>query len=523
MKLVRWPIYVFILASIILHCKETSQEMEPQNNSPDTAPSLLPGESLKGSYYSEVGHDIDFIFLPVESPQAVTVKLSPVKGINSYIMLYREAGKAPQKIVDDNLASLPESFGPFYLEPPGAWIAIAAKQKVNNPDYLNDYQYKLEYEAMETPGIMEIEPNDDAPSANPVTGGIYYGFFNNARAGDALEKDFFAMEINGDQKYRISVTLESPEKIDAVLKLFDEKMNLLLTIDQNGPGKNENILSYGVRGPGIHYFSVHAKNEETDPEPYRLTVESEPYDDQYEFEPNEDLEHASPLRRETTLGDFSTGNDIDYYYYYNLSTQTQQLSVELVPGDEFDIRLELLNAPGAKPVIFDSGEEGEPEAISNWALKPLGSVYFKVMAAKSIGEALATYRLVQHTEPLTDRMEREPNNDKSAAFKIIPGETLTGYINPADDIDFFTNPGAEGRYRIHWVAPKDCEANLRILNASGYVTDSVSAKTMGEEIDFPAFLDTGGLVEISCAKTQKNLYNQKYELTVTPSSLSDQF
>lgn len=510
----------------LFHCKKEIPEEEPLNDKVQSAPRVSAGDKIKGSYYSQAGRDIDFIFLEAPSPLLVKAALSPVKGVDSIIMLFEGAGDLPAKVVDDHLTSLPEAFGPFLVNPPGVWIAVSPKKGRNDPAYQDDYLYTLELKTFALPAIpeaMEGEPNDDLEDANPVVTGEYYGFFNNQRSGPSTEKDLFVIEFSGEVRHRLSVAFEPPPEIDGVLRLYDEKMNPLLTIDRNGKGKPENILSYGVRGAGLKYLSLHAKGGEVAEEPYRLVVESAPYDDRYEFEPNDDLEKATPLRQEVTFGDFSTQQDIDYYYYYNLSTEVKTLSFVLQPSDNFDIRMELVSAAGSRPIVFDSGGEGEAEAAVNRTLKPLDSVYLRAILPKSAGEAAATYRLVFHEGAASQDEEMEPNDEKKFSSPIEPGETLWGYMNPARDIDTFKSGGAGGRYLVQWRAPGGCQGVVRIFDAKGVMTDSKRGQAMGEEFEFPAIFDSGGYVELSCSKSEKDVYSQKYELTITPSSISDQF
>ncbi|MDH4201023.1 MAG: hypothetical protein OEV66_11695 [Spirochaetia bacterium] len=499
-----------------LHCARSVHEKEPDNNYPYGADKLKPSQKFIGSFYSKAGTDIDYVYIAVNHPAMITGRLSAVKGVDSEILFSHMDETYPYKQVNDNKSSLYEKFGPFFIDSPGVIIALRPMQPANDEKYIH-INYEFQYEIQTPLPSMEIEANDTLEQANPIFGNMARGYYNNALANNSIEKDFFYIDLPKAQKYRLSTSLSGTPGIDAVLRLYAGNGDTLLTVDDTAVGGKENIFSYGVFGPTRMYFSVNSKDSKTsDARYYELQATAQLYEDKYELEPNDVIREATPIKTNQIFGDFSNRQDVDYYKYFNETLEPVNLSIEVAPASDDDIRLELFPQIKSLPIVFDDGGEGVSEGIAAWYIKPLETVYLKLSHKNQSGTG--AYVLNALTSPVAANQEREPNNTRNTANSISTNETFEGHINPSNDIDYYRiKAGAQGKYNIDLESPLNCEMNVSILDSKGIKTEGKTASRSGENIFFQTILDPGSYILVRCENAGQALYKSLYRLEIKAS------
>jgi len=182
--------------------------------------------------------------------------------------------------------------------------------------------------------------------------------------------------------------------------------------------------------------------------PYTLTVSREAAGANAEYEPNDDLAHATPLPVDGYREGFlSPKTDVDYYVVK--PAQPSLLRFELSGVDKLDLVLSLVE-PGPKPGterVLQRSNDGvvkEPERLNSVACS--GACYVKVEGAlrkvdgkwvRDFENSEATYRLTVSAVPDNGSEEREPNDTPDQATPITLGKPIRGTIYPKKDVDFF--------------------------------------------------------------------------------------
>jgi hypothetical protein len=182
--------------------------------------------------------------------------------------------------------------------------------------------------------------------------------------------------------------------------------------------------------------------------PYTLSVSREAAGANAEFEPNDDLAHATPLPQNGYRDGFlSPAGDVDYYV---LRVQQPSLAhFELSGLDRVDLVLSLVE-PGARAgterVLLKSndGAVKEPERLNSVACAT--ECFVKVEGAprkvdgkwvRDFENAEQPYRLTVVTTPDTGAEEREPNDSAETATPLSPGKPVRGTVYPKRDVDFY--------------------------------------------------------------------------------------
>jgi hypothetical protein len=201
--------------------------------------------------------------------------------------------------------------------------------------------------------------------------------------------------------------------------------NLSLRLGERADG---GVADGGVDGAGSQagYFLVlKGKSRHGAPlTPYTLTATIEPGAADLELEPNDDPEHATPIR-ETATGFIAPACDQDWYRVH--ADAPMILHAELSGADRADLELAAYAAAGAeKPRLLARVNEGgarELEVLPAVGI-PAGDSYVLVQAAARQlegrwvrdGEDRQTpYRLVVQLAPDDGSTEREPNDDPASA------------------------------------------------------------------------------------------------------------
>ncbi len=182
--------------------------------------------------------------------------------------------------------------------------------------------------------------------------------------------------------------------------------------------------------------------------PYTLTVSREAAGANSEFEPNDDMAHATPLPLNGYREGFlSPASDVDYYVLR--VTQPSLARFELSGLDKVDLVLSVVepgSRPGTEKVVLKSndGAVKEPERLNSVACA--SECFVKVEGAlrkvdgkwvRDFENAEQPYRLSVTTAPDTGAEEREPNDTPETATPLSPGKPLRGTVYPKRDVDFY--------------------------------------------------------------------------------------
>ena len=195
--------------------------------------------------------------------------------------------------------------------------------------------------------------------------------------------------------------------------------------------------------------SIHGKRLAAPSTPYTLAVHKDAAPSNFEIEPNDTLDTATPIAGGKRFGYLAPKGDVDYYVVHVAAPSL--LHAHLSGLDHVDTELSVVDRPtkakDRDKLVFRINEGGpkEPEVIPSVALAP-GDHFVKVeAAAHQVGahwvrdqeNPVDTYELDVALSPDDGTFEREPNNSPAEAMPIKIGQSLKGYAYPAKDVDFY--------------------------------------------------------------------------------------
>ena len=186
-----------------------------------------------------------------------------------------------------------------------------------------------------------------------------------------------------------------------------------------------------------------------DPEhPYTLTLSREAAGANAEYEPNDDLAHATPLPLDGYREGFLTPKtDVDVYVVR--PSQPSLIRFELSGVEKLDLQLSVVE-PGAKPgteKVLQRSNEGavkEPERLNSVACDKECFVKVEGALRKVDGKWVREfenpdqpYRLSARAIPDDGSEEREPNDGADQGTALTLGKPIRGTIYPRKDVDYF--------------------------------------------------------------------------------------
>lgn len=268
---------------------------------------------------------------------------------------------------------------------------------------------------------------------------------------------------------------------------------------------------------------------------YTLKVAREEGGANAEFEPNDDLGHATPLSQDIFREGFLVPKtDVDYYV---LRTDQPMLAkVQLSGVDRLDLVLSMVKPaeqPGGTEQVlarFNDGAVKEPELANN--LLCTGECYFKVESntrkvdgklVKDFENADTPYRLSVTLTPDLGSEEREPNGTVETATPLTPGKPVRGTIHPKKDSDYYrldlTGRAVKTAFKatVTGILKVDVGLYLHRVDEDGKLElVQTSDKAKGENpevIRYTAEPDVY-ILEVRDAKNREANFQDSYQLTV---------
>ena len=415
-------------------------------------------------------------------------------------------------------------------------------------------QYELSVLGAEPVPGEELEPNNRAvdatelPPGKPVRGTFL----------SADDEDWFRLAVQpGPDVLRVEVTpvpgvrpeLEVRALSDASLLatfrgadgLFVRNLSLRLgeSVDAGAPDAGDadaGAVDAGSADGGApaagYYLVLKGKSRRGAPTtPYTITATLEPGAPDLELEPNDDPEHATPLRDSAT-GFIAPVGDQDWYRIHVDAPMV--LHAELSGADRADLELAVYTAAGSgKPLLLAHANEVGPrevEVLPAVGLPAGDSLVLVQAAARQLegkwvrdGEDRQTpYRLLVQLAPDDGTTEREPNDDVASAQVLALPIAVKGWIWPRKDVDLFRFHVAAGRppVTVMLTAVRGVDLQLRLYQLHGerppeVIGSSDSRRGEGEEKLVAVPLKEGDYaVEVSSPRNKDASASQPYALSV---------
>ena len=237
---------------------------------------------------------------------------------------------------------------------------------------------------------------------------------------------------------------------------------VLFKVRGGEPGQGVEVRNLALRAPDRAFYVVvrsawvgagkQAKRFASMDVPYQLTAELSVAQGQVELEPDDDVDHATPVSLTTgqarLTGFLTPASDVDAFRITSAAPMIARAEVSGVP--HLDLALSVVDAPDggrARPLLTaDEGELKEPEVLTNLAVGP-GGLLLQIRGAARKGpdgkwrrdteNAQDPYTLTLTAVPDDGAIEREPNNTPATATAVKLGQTLRGNVDPRRDEDLY--------------------------------------------------------------------------------------
>jgi len=292
--------------------------------------------------------------------------------------------------------------------------------------------------------------------------------------------------------------------------------------DEADGGVMDGGLPATVPAGGGYYLVLKGHSRRGAPlTPYTITATLEAGAPDLEIEPNDDPQHATPLR-DTATGFIAPVGDQDWYRIH--SDAPAILHAELSGADRADLELAVFADAGAeKPRLLARVNEGgprEPEVLPAVGV-PAGDSYVLVQAAARQFEG-KWLRLAVQLFPDDGSTEHEPNDEVATAPVLALPILVKGWIWPRKDVDLFRFHMGAGHAPVNIVvtAVRGVDLQLRLYELRGerppeVIGSSDARRGEGEEKLIAVPLKEGDYaVEVSSPRNKDASATQAYTLSV---------
>ena len=243
----------------------------------------------------------------------------------------------------------------------------------------------------------------------------------------------------------VKLKLENvPKDMRPHLSLGDKNMGTISEKSASNPG-DVLTLTKDVQGPGWFYISVNDADGKAHSEPYTLNVAFEPAPDRYE--PNPNYFRATQIAQGQSITAYiCPSGDDDFYKIFVNTSGIFKLKMDSVPAD-MRPNLELRDT-GFSSIAYSSASSPGDKVKLEKDVRGPGWFYIRVNDADGKAHS-EPYILNVAFEPAPDRYE--PNSNYFRATQIAQGQSITAYICPSGDDDF---------YKIYMNSPGMVKATL---------------------------------------------------------------
>jgi hypothetical protein len=341
-------------------------ESEP-NDRREIANDLKWGESISG-YFHRQGED-DWYKLVNDSPgkTLVQIAITAVPGVDERLTLCDERGFTIWNS-DETRDGEPESIFNIALDQGISYIHVYGRKA----DHVNPYILSTKTMGSWQEGT-EAEPNNRAENATelPLEQSVEGYFHSNG------DEDYYKLIVAEPGKNLIQVELSAIPDTDSRLRILDQNRKVLWDVNDTKKGEPESV-SYFTVTEGTYYIWVRGDRKNINNKYVLKTRLLEPWQENQEAEPNNDIKQASVIKMNGPLSGHINSEDDEDYYVLNVPApgiDAMVIQVSGVPGVKWN--LELLDLKESRLDQSNRGETGQGEEIAKMKFKP-GTYYLRV-------------------------------------------------------------------------------------------------------------------------------------------------
>lgn len=376
-------------------------EHEPDDDR-NHAAALPLGGGAQGTIAGDA--DVDVYKVTMTAPGMVAIQTDELDGVDLVLAVQNAAGdtvaysdRGPAK-TSEGVPNLPLQKGDWYVvvkpfvkpkprakprkgkAPPAAAASIdAGAEVVESP------AYHVTAQLVAPADLTEREPDDDAGAASEV----FLGDTVKGWIGWTNDVDVWKLSLEGlGQRNALDLDVAAVPAVALTVEILDGTGKSLLVRKgvRNGPVSVKSLLAAVADGqPPYHYVKI-SGDKSSPSDPYTLHVAGRLLDLDEEAEPNDTIDHATPLRpAAATTQDSGTmraahaAGDVDWFGLdATAGDQLLDVSVEAPAGT--DIVVEAHAADGRLLATADAGKVGEREHLSGVTIPANSAARIKVVA-----------------------------------------------------------------------------------------------------------------------------------------------
>ena len=378
------------------------EDVEPNDTAANATP-ISCGQSVCGGI-SPAG-DADYWTFSVVEQTQVTINVDCSFG-DSIIELRDSNDELVEEDDDDgpDLCSLIDR-----LVPVGTYF-IVVREFGNNAQL----PYDLDLACVTVPAVDEMEPNDNAGTANPISCGTpLRGIISSGADLDFwVNTEIVALSL-------VSVRVDTPtSSLDPTVTILDSSLNVVaFNDDANGLDSEIQYLLF----PDTYYFVVDGLSGTGPTATYTLSVDCSP--------PNADASGCID-NGHTVAGSLDAPSESDTYAYAATAGEIVRM---IAKGGANDLNLVVVDSSGNLVDRDDDDAEGvDPQVCFVPASDDSYTVYVSEFLGQTGGYTLSSDILLAETG-----VESEPNGSRPDALTIGHNSHIRGSLSVAADQDFY--------------------------------------------------------------------------------------
>ncbi|MGA9097910.1 MAG: hypothetical protein WB392_03165 [Methanotrichaceae archaeon] len=375
-------------------------------------------------------------------------------------------------------------------------------------------------------GSLSVPGGPVTSGPGTSTGGmVNQNLSNNNQIGDAAQistgqsisqtitpagsSNFYSFKVDNSGIVKLKLN-DVPNDMRATLQLYDKNFNSIGYSQASNDG-DEVSLEKGVQGPGWFYIQVQDADGKSHNEPYSLNISFEPAPDQYD--PNPNFFRASEVKPGDTINAYiCPSGESDFYKVFVNTSGIFKLKLEDVP-DDMRATLQLYDKTFSSIGYSQASNAGDEVSLKKGVQGP-GWFYIGVQDADGKAHS-QPYALNIAFEPAPDQYDPNPNFFR--ASEITQGQSITGYICPSGESDFYKfYMGSSGTVKVSLDGvPADMRATLQLYDKTFSGIGYSQASNPGDKVSLVKDVQGPGWFYVGVQDADGKAHSQPYTLTVS--------
>jgi hypothetical protein len=299
-----------------------------------------------------------------------------------------------------------------------------------------------------------------------------------------------------------------PKDMRPFVSLHDKNLGSIAEKSASNAGDTLR-LEKDVLGPGWFYIEVRDLDGKAHSEAYLLKISFQAAPDEYE--PNPNFFRATDVQPDQTLTAYICPvNDEDYLKVYVNTSGIIELKLDAVPED-MKPELSIRDKTASQISYAVASNPGDKVSLEKDVQGP-GWFYIGVRDLESKAHS-DPYTMKISFEPAPDQFE--PNSNFFRATEIMPGQSVTAYICPTNDEDFYKfQVGSQGVVKIALnVVPAEMKSEVSLYDETWTQIAYSTALNPGDKVSLEKDVQGPGWYYIKVRDPTGKSFSEPYTLT----------